>query len=340
MSGEAPGPPGPPPITKLSDEDIARIIRGLQFIQSNDNDYSKNDKRHWKTSDIGYFWPDMPISYGAGRVVDYDGSRYFRDVNAFVAQIEDSIPYYTPEVVRNNIQNCLKGQAFTWYSDIISATTKKLLRNDSSLDCSGWRDTLRENFKLNGAQAMDRISSDKTRFTIYMLKQGASLVTWFTDMISLATDAEFAREDQKLRFVYYKMDPELRDRVPQLTDTHTVQTYLNALRTAEDSIREAVRAQDRRIASELRSQGWRNPQPQSSYRDRHWNKNTQPRSTPYIPPELPAHKAITAPETGNDTSASSSSKSPGFAQYIPQAFKKPDTPSAVDNGDKTKPRPL
>jgi hypothetical protein len=202
MSGEAPGPPGPPPITKLSDEDIARIIRGLQFIQSNDNDYSKNDKRHWKTSDIGYFWPDMPISYGASRVVDYDGSRYFRDVNAFVAQIEDSIPYYTPEVVRNNIQNCLKGQAFTWYSDIISATTKKLLRNDSSLDCSGWRDTLRENFKLNGAQAMDRISSDKTRFTIYMLKQGASLVTWFTDMISLATDAEFAREDQKLRFVY------------------------------------------------------------------------------------------------------------------------------------------
>jgi hypothetical protein len=72
------------------------------------------------------------------------------------------------------------------------------------------------------------------------------------------------------------MDPELRDRVPQLTDTHTVQTYLNALRTAEDSIREAVRAQDRRIASELRSQGWRNPQPQSSYRDRHWNKDTSP----------------------------------------------------------------
>jgi hypothetical protein len=81
MSGETPTPL--PPLGRLSDEDIARIIRGLQLIQNTDNDNSKHDstKRHWKTSDIGYFWPDMPLSYGSGRVVDYDGSRYFRDVN-------------------------------------------------------------------------------------------------------------------------------------------------------------------------------------------------------------------------------------------------------------------
>ncbi|KAA8908787.1 hypothetical protein FN846DRAFT_906030 [Sphaerosporella brunnea] len=72
-----------------------------------------------------YFWPDMPTSYGAGRVVDYDGARYFRDVNAFVAQVKDSVAYYTAEVVRNNLQNCLKGQAFIWYSDIVPQSTKK-----------------------------------------------------------------------------------------------------------------------------------------------------------------------------------------------------------------------
>jgi hypothetical protein len=26
-----------------------------------------------------YFWPDMPLQYGAGRVIDYDGARYFRN---------------------------------------------------------------------------------------------------------------------------------------------------------------------------------------------------------------------------------------------------------------------
>jgi hypothetical protein len=158
------------------------------------------------TSDVGYFWPDMPLHYGIGRVVDYDGSRYFRDVNSSMSQIEDSVVYYTAEVVRNNLQNCLKRQAFSWYSDIVPAATKKALRNDTSAECTFWTDTLVENFNRSGAQAMDRISSEQIRYTMQMLKLGVTLVSGFTDMISLATDAEFAKEDQKLLFVWHKMD--------------------------------------------------------------------------------------------------------------------------------------
>jgi hypothetical protein len=33
-------------------------------------------RRMWKTSDVGYFWPDMPPAYGVGRVVDLEGKRY------------------------------------------------------------------------------------------------------------------------------------------------------------------------------------------------------------------------------------------------------------------------
>jgi hypothetical protein len=58
-----------------------------------DKDKDKDGKRYWKTSDVGYFWPDMPPSYGAGRVIDFDGARYFRDVNTFVAQVKDSVAY-------------------------------------------------------------------------------------------------------------------------------------------------------------------------------------------------------------------------------------------------------
>jgi hypothetical protein len=53
----------------------------------------------------------MPSSYEPGRIVNYDDSQYFRDVNSFVTQLKDSMEYYTAEVVANNIQNCLKGQA-------------------------------------------------------------------------------------------------------------------------------------------------------------------------------------------------------------------------------------
>jgi hypothetical protein len=138
--------------------------------------------------------------------------------------------YYTPKVVANNIQNCLKGQAFTWYSDILPAPTKRLLRLNTADDCKEWTDTLLEGFKISGAEAMKKISSGDTRFTMQMLKAGASVVNWFTDIVSLATDADFGKDKQVLRFIWFKMDAEMRDRAPRLTDTHTIPTYSEMLR--------------------------------------------------------------------------------------------------------------
>jgi hypothetical protein len=323
--------------SKLSDEDLAKIVAALQasglWKDETTPRTDKEGKRYWKTSDVGYFWPDMPLHCGAGRVVDYDGSRYFRDVNSFVAQVQDSVTYYTAEVVRNNLQNCLKGQAFSWYSDIVPAATKKQLRQDNSDTCSFWTDTLVENFKRSGAQAMDRIASEQTRYTMQMLKSGASLVSWFTDMISLATDAEFTKDDQKLRFVWHKMDAELRDRAPELKDSHTIQTYLNALRNAEESIREAVRAQDRRISSQMRPD-WRYPQnARPAYYDRDGHQQRPFR--PYIPP--PENQLSTTVST----TARQDTASRNFSQYIPEAFKKPEAlesaePRKFNSDDKGK----
>jgi hypothetical protein len=324
MSASTPAPAG------LTEEDVARIVAAAlkehKASEENEDRHfrdEKDGKRYWKTSDVGYFWPDMPLHYGIGRVVDYDGSRYFRDVNSFVSQIEDSVVYYTAEVVRNNLQNCLKGQAFSWYSDIVPAATKKALRNDTSAECTFWTDTLVENFKRSGAQAMDRISSEQTRYTMQMLKSGVSLVSWFTDMISLATDAEFAKEDQKLRFVWHKMDAELRDRAPELLPTHTVQTYLNALRKSEESIREAVRAQDRRIAMQFRPTEWRNS---TTGRTANYNANNyqQRQYRPYIPADETTSTTVTV------AAKKELNANRNFSQYIPEAFKKPESSTPAE----------
>jgi hypothetical protein len=317
----------PPEMPKgLSAADLAQMIEALQKsgvlddikTRDKEKDKEKDGKRYWKTTDVGYFWPDMPSQYGAGRVIDYDGTRYFRDVNAFVAQVRDSVAYYTAEVVRNNLHNCLKGQAFTWYSDIVQQSTKKAFRNDTSADCTHWTDALIENFKQSGAQAMDRIASENTRYTMQMLKSGVSLVSWFTDMISLATDADF-NDDQKLRFVWYKMDAELRERVPVLTNTHTISSYLNALRKSEEGIREAVRAQDRRIATQFRPNNWRYP-----------NRRLGPPAGIFAP--RTSQPQTYPPTAGQNSEPGPSTQNPrGFQQYVPNAFRR-DTQNSDDKG--------
>jgi hypothetical protein len=66
----------------------------------------------------GYFWLDMPLSYGGiGRVSRPRGHTGTLETSIrFVAQIKDTAQ---PRLVRNNLHNCFKGrQAFTWYSNI------------------------------------------------------------------------------------------------------------------------------------------------------------------------------------------------------------------------------
>jgi hypothetical protein len=72
----------PPWVNGLSEGDIAKIVAALRnakvvddiMKRDKDRDKDKDGKRYWKTSDVGYFWPDMPLSYGAGRVIDFHGA--------------------------------------------------------------------------------------------------------------------------------------------------------------------------------------------------------------------------------------------------------------------------
>ncbi|KAI5776747.1 hypothetical protein EDC01DRAFT_636476 [Geopyxis carbonaria] len=96
---------------------------------------------------------------------------------------------------------------------------------------------------------MSKIKANPTSFSAEKLKRGDSIVTWFTDMISSATDANFTNGDQKLQFIWHMLDTELRSRLPTLKDTHTVQTCLLELRKAEHPLRDAFVAQEKQILS-------------------------------------------------------------------------------------------
>jgi hypothetical protein len=209
----------------------------------------------WKTSEFGYFWPDMPASYGYGRIIDHDNARIFRDVNSFIMHIRGSVPYYGAETIRNNLPNTFKGQAFSWYNDILPDATKSLLRRDPDPTCGGWCDQLLQNFKQSGAHAMKEITSQRTNYTLQMLKRGDSIVEWFSGMISLAADADFRTDQHKLNFIYHKFDAELRKDLPQVQPMYTVQQYSQLLRECEESLRDAAREQDRRLGFQFQRYG-------------------------------------------------------------------------------------
>jgi hypothetical protein len=265
---------------------------------------------NWKTADVGFFWPDIPTSMGTGRIVDYKNERYFRDVNAFVSRIRDTIPHYGAELMRNNLHNCLRGEAFAWYNDIIRNAMKNALRNDQSPDCQVWCESLQENFKTSGAQAMKEIVSTSTNYTVEMLKRGIPLTIWFAGMVSLATDAGFTHEDQKLAFIWNKMDAELQERLPQPSEQGTIEGYLQSLRVKEEPVREAFKEQDRRLATQLlgnqfrgtRGYGYNTANPYVNRRTP-FNDTYQPRETRYQNNWQPREPQARESERQNDNTS-------------------------------------
>lgn len=73
---------------------------------------------------------------------------------------------------------------------------------------------LRENFQLSGAEAMERVIPSSTHCTTVNLRRGEFRAAWFTEMMSLATDAGLGTGNQKMNFAWYKMDSELRTMLP------------------------------------------------------------------------------------------------------------------------------
>jgi hypothetical protein len=65
-----------------------------------------------------------------GRIVDYGGDRYFRDVNSFISRVKDSITHHGAVLTRYSIHNCLPGKAFTWYNDILRDAMKKDIKSE------------------------------------------------------------------------------------------------------------------------------------------------------------------------------------------------------------------
>jgi hypothetical protein len=184
---------------------------------------------------------------------------------------------------------------------------------------------------------MKKISSDSTRYTMYMLKSGVSVVNWFTDMVSLATDADFGKDKQILRFIWFKMDAEMRAKAPRLTDSHTIPGYLSELRNAEEGMREEIRAQDQRIATEMRSSQWRSMQDKP-----YWNRQPgrpygygpseqRPPARPYGYGPADQQQSVTRPLTTPQETVNPM-QNREFTQYLPGAMKRLEiaSPGASD----------
>ena len=96
----------------------------------------------------GYFYPNMPMSWGIGDVIDREGEVYCRGVYGFTDRLKIATQSRNVNFVKNlsqNMETYFRGEALHWWNDELDALTRRgLLYADNMNE---WSEILQKRFK-------------------------------------------------------------------------------------------------------------------------------------------------------------------------------------------------
>jgi hypothetical protein len=104
-----------------------------------------NSGTSWRAADIGFFYPDMPISWGTGDVIDKEDKIYYRNVHAFTNRLKVAAQSRDVQKLSQNLDTCFRGEASRWWNDELDALTRRGLVHADNMD--EWSEILQKRFK-------------------------------------------------------------------------------------------------------------------------------------------------------------------------------------------------
>lgn len=192
--------------------------------------------------DIGYFYPRY-IKHGESKpttdfMVDVGETVHYTSVSAFLDRIQDMIVPYGPNVIKQQLVQCLKGEAATWYSQELDATEKMTIRDDTSTNLVQFSTKLKKRFRINRSEALDHFYG-----SIYSPRD-AQAGRHLRDFISVkhlqGREADFS-SDQLPLMIHNMIDPSYQLAMMEVTERTTFQEYREHCATKGDLFIKAAR---------------------------------------------------------------------------------------------------
>ena len=110
-----------------------------------------------KTSDLGFFYPDAPISWGSTNMFVYDGKTYYRDAHTFTTRLKNLCSVKNWKNVKAVVDTCFMGTATTWWNITIDQDRRLGLlaaNNEDRLILA-----LQEKFKPPPSESFNRLTT-------------------------------------------------------------------------------------------------------------------------------------------------------------------------------------
>ena len=184
----------------------------------------------WRDSEVGFFHPDLDISYGDSDAVTVGTDMVFRDVHLFIDRLRDAAAYRGDAMVRERIPALLRGSAQMWYSTGLDAMVKVGLRHSP---VEHWFTTLREQFKRPLSESLRALSLMK--YTLRDAQMRRPVAQYIFAITRSARDVGLTEPRQQLAYAYNGLDVVLRQGMAELGPEITIAGFVRTLETQRDT---------------------------------------------------------------------------------------------------------
>jgi hypothetical protein len=183
----------------------------------------------WRPDEVGFFDPDLDDSevIGRGNFVYLGNHPYIRDVYVFIDRIKDVARQKGEQMVRDNIQTCLRGTALEWHTSELTDFEKDALR---TVDLErGW---IKQRFKERAPIAWNRL--EKERYTLKDAANGGPPRAYAQAVFRDAKAAGVESVYNQLVAAWTHLHWEFQRDIPAPTSTTTMIDFLDQLESKTD----------------------------------------------------------------------------------------------------------
>lgn len=176
--------------------------------------------------DIGYFFPRY-VKPGESAptsdfIVESGDTVFYTSVAAFCDRIQDLIVPHGPALVKQQLVQCLKGEAATWYSQELDITDKMAIRDDPSTSLMQFTTKIEQRFRVNRSDALDKFYGSV--YNVRDAQAGRHLRDFVSTKIMQAKEAEIP-ENQLIRLIHNMIDPTFQLSMMTISDNTTFAEY-------------------------------------------------------------------------------------------------------------------
>jgi hypothetical protein len=196
----------------------------------------------WKPADIGFFYPDMPYTWGTAEVVDKEDKVYYRSVYAFTNRLRVAAQTKDPAKMSSNLDTCFRGEAARWWNNEVDELVRGGLIH--TRDINNWCRVLEERFKLPPSQAMDRL--DNIHYTIRDAANRRSVTAYISSIVAAAKQCGETTEFQQVLRAWRHLDLALRAAIDEPKEGTTVKTFMDTLLAKQSNWFDIARRLNRR----------------------------------------------------------------------------------------------